>query len=185
MTNTERMAFIMTVHNAIFASKEQNTNIETVVISNPAIVPTQYSKGQGRTFVNGTIRGFDISLNVGNKVIPLRFMEQNPNKTLDGVTLTKYAILARRGHKIMWVIDQNSSFLGRIQDGQWHASEQRAYSPTPPQQQHTETHENQPYDDTGLAAQNQSAEEIPDVVTGIPEYVLAYYAEHGDTEAPE
>lgn len=183
MTNTERMAFIMTVYNAIFTSREQNTNIETVVISNPAIVPTQYSKGQGRTFVNGTVRGFDISLNVGNKVIPLRFMEQNQNKMLKGM-LTKYANLARMGHKIMWVIDQNSSFLGRIQDGQWHASEQRAYSSTPPQQQYVGT-QNQPNDDTSPASQNQLAEEIPDVVTGIPEHVLAYYAEHGDTEVPE
>ena len=119
-----------------------------------------------------TIRGFDIDLNIGDKVIQLRCLEQNPNKTDHLGNLKQNSLLAQQGHKIMWVILRNGGFLGRIQDGVWHASEQRAYSPKQPP---VET----------PASQDRLASGIPDVNTEIPEYILAYYAEHGDTEVPE
>lgn len=173
MTSTERMAFLMTVYNTIFTSKAQGTNPETIRITHPNIVPSQYRQGQGRWFVNNTVRGFDIDLNIGNKVIQLRCMEQNPNKTNSKGNFSENAILAQKGHKIMWAIIRDGGFLGKIQDGVWHVSEQRAYGPQ------------QPHVETGPASQDRLASEIPDINTEIPEYVLAYYAEHGDTEVPE
>ena len=174
MTNTERIAFLMQVYELIFTSKAQGTDPTTVALIHPniALDPSRYITGKGRWFVDQTIRGFDIDLNIGDKVIQLRCLEQNPNKTDHLGNLKQNSLLAQQWHKIMWVILRNGGFLGRIQDGVWHASEQRAYSPKQPP---VET----------PASQDRLASGIPDVNTEIPEYVLAYYAEHGDTEVPE
>lgn len=212
MTNQERMALLMQVFNAIFTSKAQGTDITTVVIQSPHIVQTQWNKGQGRWFVKGQLRGFDLDLNLGDRVIQIRCIEQNPFKTDHLGNLKPFSLLAQQGHKIMWVINRNGDFMGRIQGGQWYASQDRATSPVKAAYDYnTPEHEakidaaydhinrdindpnfhgipgtSQPYEqNTGPASHDQLVSELPDIETGIPEYVLAYYAEHGDAEVPE
>jgi len=84
------------------------------------------------------IPGFDIVCDFGDKnengtMKPrsLRFIAQNPNK-IDGFgNLKENAILARAGHKIIWVIDTDlqNGFLGKVMDDQWIPSTPRATYP--------------------------------------------------------
>jgi len=88
------------------------------------------------------IPGFDITCDFGDinpngtmKPKALRFIAQNPNKK-DGIgNLKENAILARSGHKIMWVIDTSieNGFLGKVMDDQWIPNTPRATYPS----QHT------------------------------------------------
>jgi len=135
MTPSERMNFLQTVFNAIFTSKAQNTNISQVPVHHPAIVNEQHpGVAYGRSFVKGTLRGYDVDLNIGDRIIQIRCLEQNPNKTDASGNLKQLAVAARQGHQIMWVIDrqQENGFLGRIQNGTWIPSEQRAVKPANP-----------------------------------------------------
>jgi hypothetical protein len=68
----------------------------------------------GRWFSDNTLRGFDVSINLGTRVIDIRCVEQNPNKLDNRGNLKWSANLARQGHKMMWVIDRNGGFLGRL-----------------------------------------------------------------------
>jgi len=84
------------------------------------------------------IPGFDVTCDFGDqnpngttKVRGLRFIAQNPNKK-DGMgNLKENAILARTGHRIMWVIDTaiENGFLGKVMDDQWIPSAPRAIYP--------------------------------------------------------
>jgi len=78
----------------------------------------------------GTLTGFDFELNEAPGIVRLiRLLQQNPNKTDMYGRLSQYAILARGGNHICWVIDRASNkFLGRIQDGKFIKNEPRAYN---------------------------------------------------------
>jgi hypothetical protein len=128
MTNEQKMQLLRFIAGTIFQSKAQNTDITQI----PLITNT--GRWPGRMF-KGDLRGFDFSLNLGDRIINLRCLEQNPNKTDNFGNLKKYAILARQGHKIMWVIDtKNNTFLGRLQDNVWYASFVTATTPAVPNQ---------------------------------------------------
>jgi len=103
----------MGIYTALFQSKQSNTDITQVNII------TNMGKFPGRWFVQQTLRGFDVDINAGDKIVQIRCLEQNPNKTDNNGNLKPNANLARMGHKIMWVIDRKDSWLGRIQDGTW------------------------------------------------------------------
>ncbi len=161
MTNAEKMTFIRLVAEAIFASKAANTDMLARVIQHPSIVG---GKTKGRWFKNAetgeqTIRGFDIDLNIDGRTLQLRFMEQNPDKTDGRGNLKWTAVLARQGHKMMWVINRapGGGFLGRMQDGEWIPSKERAYTTVNDQ-----------------AALDRPMENIPIIPTdvGIPDYVI-------------
>ena len=124
MTNEQRMNLLRTIFRAIFQSKAMNSDITQVKIQ------TNTGQWAGRWFVNGLLRGFDFSCNLGDRVIVLRCLEQNPNKTDNFGNLKKFANLARQGHQIMWVINRNdNTWLGRMHNGEWHASFQPATAP--------------------------------------------------------
>lgn len=167
MTNAERMALLMTVFNAIFQSKAENTNITQVKIqTNTGTWPGRWFKDS--TTGQQTLRGFDFTCNLGDRIISLRCLEQNPNKTDNLGNLKKFALLARQGHKIMWVIDRNGSFLGHIMDGKWEASWKPATQPA----QYNQAAAQSPAPTPPQAPQlPDNVPTIPDGI-GIPEYVL-------------
>ncbi len=120
MDSKDKLALIMYVFQAIFASKAANSDVALVKIQ------TNTGLWGGRWFKNSatgqkTLRGFDFSVQDGNQIKKLRMLEQNPDKTDNFGNLKQYAVLARQGHQIAWLIDatQGGSFLGRIQDGKW------------------------------------------------------------------
>ena len=177
MNNVEKMQFIRMVADALFTAKASNLNMLGIIIQHPNIVDSTgltTGKAQGRWFKNAetgqqTIRGFDVNLNVNDRVLSLRFMEQNPDKTDGRGNLKWTAALARKGHKMMWVVNRSvqvGGFLGRLQDGEWIPSQERAYTPA-----------------NNQAAPARSAmENIPDIPAdvGIPEYTLQSYANMED-----
>jgi hypothetical protein len=188
MTNEERMNILRLVFSTIFQSKAMNSDITQTLLT------TNTGQWPGRWFVNNTLRGFDFTLNIGDRVISLRCLEQNPNKTDNYGNLKKYANLARQGHQIMWVIDRNTNnFLGRMHNNEWHASFDPATQPAnyqqPTQQQvykmatapdpYHEYLNNGP--DTPV-----SIEDLPEIPggVGIPDYVLQEIGET-DEEPPD
>jgi len=192
MTNQEKMALLMQLYNAIFQSKAQGTDITQVIVSHPSLL-TWDGKPSGRQ--NGkwfkdsatgqlSLRGFDATINLGNKNILIRIIEQNPNKTDMAGNLKHFANLARQGHRIAWVIDrrQENGFLGSIRDGQWHANQPRATYPAANLQ--TAMSYNQPHEDRIEIP--QSIDEIPDIPgdVEIPDFVLRSFAED-DYNVPE
>lgn len=92
----------------IFQSKIVGSDITQVKIqTNTGVFP-------GRYFGNG-LRGYDFTFNPGRKVVSLRILEQNPDKTDKYNNLTTYAILARQGKKIAWIIRRDTNeFIGRL-----------------------------------------------------------------------
>ena len=171
MNNQEKMALLMALYNGIFQSKAQNTDITAMGVTSPHVAGGIV---MGRWFVNGTLRGFDFDVQNGTKMLQLRILEQNPDKFDPAGNRSYYANLAHQGHCIAWVIDRkpSGSFLGRIQAGQWYASEQRATVPATPATQQT------------AAALVPSVEGIPDIPNniGIPDYVLIAVAEDEEGE---
>jgi hypothetical protein len=149
MSNAQRMQFINHVALLIFSVPLSDSvtlfndmkNIFTGAEWSPWVIGGQIA---GRTFKDsstglGTLRGFDISLDIGMKnpngtvkLLNLRFLEQNPNKTNAQGNLKENAILARAGNKIMWVIQNGiqNGFLGKLQNGEWIPSRPRAYIAT-------------------------------------------------------
>lgn len=131
MTNEQRMELLKLVFRAIFQSKIQNTDITTTVLT------TNTGKFTGRWFKDSstgqhTLRGFDFDCNLGDRILSLRCIEQNPNKVDNFGNLGQYAVLARQGSQIMWVINSTANkFLGRIQNGEWIASFVPATTPAP------------------------------------------------------
>lgn len=161
MTNQERMGLLKTVFGLIFQSKLANTDITTVKVQ------TNTGVWAGRWFKDSstgqqTLRGFDFTCNLGDRIISLRCLEQNPNKMDNFGNLKKFALLAREGHQIMWVIDRNGSFLGHLFDGDWKPSWQPATTPAVRQQPAQQNTYNSPASQT----------EIPDEVQGNAEYVI-------------
>lgn len=169
MTNEEKMAILRTIFDTLFQSKALNTDVTQ------AIIPTNMGNFPGRGFSNNTLRGFDVSINLGTRCIDIRCVEQNPDKTDANGNLKWTANLARQGHKIMWVIDRNGGFLGRMQDGDWVPGFEPATQPViqQPAQQNVPS--------AGPAAQTDSLEleELPELpnAADIPEYVLQSVAE--------
>lgn len=144
MNNQQKMELIMMVYRAIFAARRtdplSDLNFDGVAIA------TRFQNifnVQGRLFRDSStgiqdIPGYDISLDVGErnanntiKPLNLRFIAQNPNKVDNNGNLKENAILARKGHKIMWVINQGiaNGFLGKVMDEVWQASAPRATYP--------------------------------------------------------
>ena len=206
MTLQERMALTMQIYNAMFNAKANGIDIVTVQIFNRCIVngtPILDQNKQrvggavnGRWFKNSvtgeqTLRGFDIDIQVSDaRIIQLRFIEQNPDKVDGGGKLKPMAIAARRGSKIMWLIDRKvkspaNGFLGRVQDGRFMPTQERAVVPAqksaapaamPAKPVVAAAHyagdevvvEHSPWEEGNIP-------EIPDI--DIPEEVVKYYAE--------
>jgi hypothetical protein len=172
MTNQEKMVLLMALYRGIFQSKAQNTDITAMGVPSP-----HFTGGiiMGRWFVNGTLRGFDFNIQESTKMLQLRMIEQNPDKIDAARNRTYYANLAHQGHSIAWLIDRKpgGSFLGRIQGGQWYASQERAVVPGTLQQV-----------EQTAAALVPPVEGIPDIPNniGIPEYVLIAVANDEEGE---
>lgn len=139
-----------------------------------------------RCFKNSTtqlysLQGLDVCLDLTEgqatthnyKCLNLRFLAQNPDKLDGSGNLKPNALLARAGHRIMWIINQDTNtFIGRIQDGEFIQNQPRAY---------TTTRRNSPVvqDDEGAeyVQQNsewqQQLEEVPQVYhSDIPQHVI-------------
>ena len=113
MTNEQKMNILSMIFAAIFQSKATNSDITKVIMT------TNRGKFPGRWFVGNTLRGFDVDIDTGDKIVEIRCIEQNPNKTDNFGNLKKHANLAQLGHKIMWVIDRKGSWLGHMMDNVW------------------------------------------------------------------
>lgn len=128
----DQIAFLIHIAKGIFAGKSYNIPMWEKMSAPPAFA-SRIVKWNPRTFVNGTLRGVDLDVvNDQGVVRQLRILEQNPHKTNPDGSLKLYAQQARNGSQICWVIDravQQGGFLGRIQDGVWYPSQDRAYSP--------------------------------------------------------
>jgi len=171
MTGAEKMGLLMALYNGLFQSKAQNTDITAMG------VPTPHVAGgvvMGRWFTKGTVRGFDFDVQDGAKSLQLRMVEQNTEKFDAAGNRSYYANLAYQGHCIVWLIDRKPGglFLGRIQAGQWYASQERATVPATPAIRQT------------AAALVPSVEGIPDIPNdiGIPDYVLTAVADDEEGE---
>lgn len=187
MNNDQRMNLLRTVFQAIFQSKAMNSDIKQVIIQ------TNTGQFNGRWFVGGTLRGFDFSCNLGDRVISIRCLEQNPNKTDNFGNLKKFANLARQGHQIMWVINQNdNTWLGRMHNGEWHASFNTATQPasySQPAQQgaYNPAASPDPYHEyLNDGPQTVSIDDLPELPNnvGIPDYVLQEIGEM-DEDPPD
>ena len=173
MLYEEKVRLLLEVVQEIFTSKLANTDITQVTII------TNTNVFAGRTFVNGKLRGFDFTVQDENGLIPLRVIEQNPDKQDDYGNLKQNAVLARAGHQIAWVIHRGvNRFLGKIQDGKWTKSTPRATTPvnnntgavTPVTAKDQYDGEYQHYDNSDLNGDWQR--ELPDInVNEIPIYV--------------
>jgi len=121
MTNREKVQLILSVAQAIFSSKLSDTDITQIAIQ------TNTGSFTGRSFVGGKLRGFDFTVRDDSGIVPLRILEQNPDK-MDGYgNLKQNAVLARAGHQIAWVIRTDvNKFLGKVQDGTWTKNTPRA-----------------------------------------------------------
>jgi hypothetical protein len=177
MTNEEKMAILKLIFNTLFQSKQQGTDITQVMIT------TNMGNFLGRWFSDNTLRGFDVDINLGNRTIQIRCVEQNPNKMDAKGNLKWTANLARQGHKIMWVIDRNGGFLGRMQDEEWVPGFEPATQPANYQQQNLPQPDvpeipGQPSYGQDLANSivPEDLPEIPNAVD-IPEYILESIAE--------
>jgi len=156
MTNAEKMGLLMSLYQCIFTSRAQNLDAQSMVVKNKYFVPSGVAVG--RWFSKGLLRGFDVDVQAGDKVLQLRMMEQNFTKTDKAGNLTYYANLAAQGHQIIWVIDRKpgGQFLGRIQNGEWHFAKPQATTPAK---------------STALPRPVSAIPDIP-VNIGIPEYVI-------------
>lgn len=74
---------------------------------------------------DNTVIGIDLNLNWDGKLIPMRFITQNPGKrsSKDPKVLSDFAILDREGHAVVWVMRRMSNgdtkFLGHTLDGEY------------------------------------------------------------------
>lgn len=164
MTNQERMTLIKAVYNLIFTCKPQPFQ-QWQLAPKPAGYESLITVWGPRAFVNGTVRGVDLDVNDNGKILQLRFMEQNPNKRDQQGNLKENSIRANNGEFIMWVVDRkpNGGFLGSIQNGNWIASQMRAYAPAQ-------------YNAAGAVASHTEFESanVPDIPYGttVPDYVV-------------
>jgi hypothetical protein len=176
MTGAQKMELLMALYRGIFQSKARNTDITAMGVQSPHVPG---GMARGRWFRNSetgeaTLRGFDFDVIDGQRHLQLRMLEQNPDKKDPAGNLKFFANLARQGHSIVWVIDRKpgGSFLGRIQDGQWHFALERAT-----------TTATQPIQNTASALA-PSIENIPDIPAdiGIPDYVIQAVANDEEGE---
>jgi len=117
MTYEESMALLRTLWQVIFSTKTHGMDISLYKIK------TNTGEWPGRWFKDSstgqqTLRGFDFTCNMGNRIVEIRCIEQNPNKTDNFGNLKAMANRARRGELIMWVIDRKQqgwdAFLGHL-----------------------------------------------------------------------
>jgi hypothetical protein len=165
MTNKEKMAILKLIFTTLFHSKATGSDITKVVI------PTNMGQFPGRWFSDNTLRGFDVSINLGTRVIDIRCVEQNPNKLDNRGNLKWSANLARQGHKMMWVIDRNGGS----------AINQQPYQPVA---QNAAAQTDVPYVDPNTSYGQDLADsleigELPEIpnAADIPEYILESVAE--------
>jgi len=164
MTNAQRMDLVNAIYNLIFTRKAVDVN--TWYQTPKPVGFEQFIVGWNpRTFTKGTLRGIDTDLNVDGKILSLRFLEQNPNKMDFNGNLKDFAIRARNGECIMWIIDkrQENGFLGSVQNGQFIPSQMRAYRPAQSQ-----------VAAAGASPTGFSSDGIPDIPAGTsnPQYVI-------------
>lgn len=207
MTAQEKMALVMSIYNSIFTSKANGMDIVTVevfhknIVNGKPILDNNVRVGgcvNGRWFKDSstgqsTLRGFDIDIQADGKILQLRFIEQNPNKMDNNGNLKPMANQARRGSKIMWIIDRKiqgfDAFLGNVQDGTFHPSQNKAVQPAakpgpvPSRQQPAPVYQAQ---SASQEPEDEVVEEplweegsVPDLSEdlGIPEQVMKYYEE--------
>lgn len=178
MTNKEKMDILLGIYNVLFQSKQSNTDITKVGVI------TNMGKFPGRWFVGQSLRGFDVDINTGDKIVEIRCIEQNPNKTDNLGNLKKHANLARQGHKIMWVINRQGGWLGCLQDSIWIPSFDPATKPAAVNYTNITETDGSPQ----LPAQDAHAQQLADGIVpndipevagdvGIPEYVLQSISE--------
>jgi len=104
--------------NQIFLSKAQGTDITKVRVSHQLFTsPNKIING--RWFVSRTLRGFDFDVMENGVHQSLRILEQNPNKEVTPGVLTSYAIAARSGKQLAWVMGRSSGYIGHIDNGVW------------------------------------------------------------------
>ena len=181
MTNQERMALLMAAYNTLFESKRTGSDITQMVVQHPNLMTWDgkpAGQQNGRWFKDGLLRGFDLNINLGNKIIKIRILEQNPN------TASDHAKMAQNGARIAWVIDnkvQKGGWLGRIQDGVWHVSKPRATYPATYRNSGTGPVETSP---TEEVVDISELPEIPNGV-GIPDAVLHAFANEEVDDEPQ
>ena len=145
MAPAQKMELLMMIYRAIFpengvigADNSTSTIRERFKAWALQVEPRMFKDSSTR---KQTIPGMDIILDIGEthpngtlKPKNIRCISQNPNKRDRNGNLSQTAILARAGHTIMWVIDQDleNGFLGSIQDGRWAPSRPRAVYPAKP-----------------------------------------------------
>jgi len=188
MTNQSRMRFLMFVSTQLFQIKQSYganapdywQGVRCPVNQDFSPFITYFNPRMFKNSETGqhTLFGVDATLNLGNKELRLRMIEQNPDKRYPNGNLKKFANLARQGSQIVWVINQDGGFLGRVQDGKWHFSKERAYTevaPTP-----TTMPEPTSYDPPPAFGGDSETVVEPMVEFSAEELALAY-----EEEAPE
>ena len=80
MTNEQRMYMVKKIYNLIFGGKSKDINTWAQE-PKPSEFAHLLINWIPRTFVSGTVRGIDADINDDGRVLSLRFMEQNMNKT--------------------------------------------------------------------------------------------------------
>jgi hypothetical protein len=133
MNNEQKMALITYIYNMIFGTPHAQWR--------QAPLPPQFAafitSWVPQIWAQGAVRAVVVGINVGNRVLNLKFLEQNPNKLDSAGNLKDTSNRARRGERIMWVIDANqeNGFLGSMQNDQWVPSQDKAYQPVAPNTQ--------------------------------------------------
>jgi hypothetical protein len=137
MTDQLKLEFVREINRIIFSSTPENITQATI---NEKFTPWIMFFGP-RTFKNSatgiqSLRGVDVGLDVGEldssgvvKPKRLRFIEQNPDKINGFGQLKPTSMLARQGHKIMWIINQdiNNGFIGKMVDNVYEPIQSRPY----------------------------------------------------------
>jgi hypothetical protein len=129
MDNATRISILKSIADAIF----KNAVATNIKLKHPAFFTDQQADHiiTGRWFSDETLRGIDFKLDDNGTIRHLRMLEQNPKKMKNGV-LSQYAIAARSGKKIAWIIDRESNkFIGRIEDGVFITSKPSTTTKTP------------------------------------------------------
>ncbi len=160
MTNGQKMGLLLDLFHSLFQAKAANKPHQEVAVTSHGMTIV------GRWFKDGTIRGYDFNVVNNGKTLRLRMIEQNPNTCDAAGNLKYYSNLARQGTQIVWLINQDGGFMGRIQDGTWHASKTTATAAYTGQQ---------PYQPAAAtAASLPVSASIPDIPASvdIPDFVL-------------
>jgi len=168
MDQAQQMALLLNAFNQLFAANPQP------IVTNAGTSYRQVFKTSGCKYID-----FNIALD-GGKKLALRLVEQNQNKEYSPGQLTKYAALARQGHRIAWLMDRNvprgqNAYLGSIQDGQWVKGEQRAFTKTAPAANTTAVASQTVVREVNPQPEDLDVDALTDVNDDIPEYILQNY----------